>query len=200
MDRADVNAHVTRMAKRAEKAPDDVLRDSFVPVPALLAQLTTNEHQVLYGRRGTGKTHLLRHLQDRLTGDGALVVYMDLRTVGAAEDVFSVQQEDFAEHATRLLVDVVEHVHTQVLDQLLTERFNDRLTQVSAALDRLYALAVGQALSSSWTTSTTASTDPRLRDGCGSEKGCVRNRMGAPGDYFGVDFMLRSGITQSNTW
>lgn len=137
MDRAFVNAHVTRMAKRAEKAPAEVLRDSFVPVPSLLAQLMSNEHQVLYGRRGTGKTHLLRYLQSRQDADGALVVYLDLRNVGAAEDVFATGQESFAEHATRLLVDVLEGVHTQVLDQLVTDRWSSHLTEVSVALDRL---------------------------------------------------------------
>ena len=33
MNRADVNTQVMRLAKRAERAPADVLQDAFVPVP-----------------------------------------------------------------------------------------------------------------------------------------------------------------------
>lgn len=141
MNRADVNTQVMRMAKRAENAPADVLHDAFVPVPSLLAQLTSSEHQVLYGRRGTGKTHVLRYVREQRASEGALTVYLDLRQIGAAEDVFSARQETFADHATRLLVDVLEHVHTQVYDQLLTDAWSHRLSELATALDALAAAA-----------------------------------------------------------
>lgn len=137
MDRVVLNTQVMRMAKRAEKAPSVVLRDSFVPVPSLLSQLQVPEHQVVYGRRGTGKTHLLRYLGDRQASDGCLVVYLDLRQAGAAEDVFSARQESFAVHATQLLVDVLEQVHSQIYEQVLTDAWSGRLAELSVALDAL---------------------------------------------------------------
>jgi hypothetical protein len=82
---------------------------SFVPVGSLFATLQSREHQVLLGRRGTGKTHVMRFLQEQCSVEGALAIYLDLRQIGAAEDVFSTEQENFAEQATSLLVDVVEH-------------------------------------------------------------------------------------------
>ena len=133
----ELNELVMRTARRAENAPEQLLEEAFVPVPSLLAQLDTSEHQVLFGRRGTGKTHLLRHLQSTQTASGALAVYLDLRKIGASGDVFSRQQEDFAELATGLLVDVVEHVHGQIYDRVLTEEWSADVDAVSLALDRL---------------------------------------------------------------
>jgi hypothetical protein len=134
---AALNDLLVRVARRAENAPADVLRDAFVPVPSLLAQLESSEHQVLFGRRGTGKTHLLRHLQDQQSAAGALALYVDLRKVGAAGDVFSTGQDDFAELATSLLVDVVEHMHTQVYEQALKDQWSGRLEAIGVAMDAL---------------------------------------------------------------
>jgi hypothetical protein len=86
------------------------------------------------------------------------------------------------------------------LVRLTESRLKARLPDRSAEVSTERSRETPPSIITTRTTSTTASTDPRLRDGCGSEKGCVRNRMGTPGDYLGVDFMLRSGITQSNTW
>jgi hypothetical protein len=132
-----LNDLLVRVARRAENAPAEVLRDAFVPVPSLLAQLESSDHQVLFGRRGTGKTHLLRHLQDQQSSAGALALYVDLRKVGAAGDVFSTQQDNFAELATGLLIDVVEHMHTQVYEQVLLDQWSPRLDAIGLAMDTL---------------------------------------------------------------
>src|SRR3954452_25417662 len=134
---APLNDLLVRVSRRAENAPAEVLRDAFVPVPSLLAQLESNEHQVLFGRRGTGKTHLLRHLQDQQSAAGALALYVDLRKVGAAGDVFSTQQDNFAELATGLLIDVVEHMHSQVYEQVLTDQWSPRLDAIGVAMHAL---------------------------------------------------------------
>src|SRR3954453_22922447 len=68
---AALNDLLVRVARRAENAPAGVLREAFVPVPSLLAQLESSEHQILFGRRGTGKTHLRGHLQDQRGDAGA---------------------------------------------------------------------------------------------------------------------------------
>jgi hypothetical protein len=117
-----LNSQIMRMARRVENTPAEVLRDSFVPVASLVAQLQSSEHQILFGRRGTGKTRLIRYLQEQRDAEGALAIYLDLRQVGAAEDVSSVQPQRFAEDSTELLVDVIENVHTQVYEQVLTDR------------------------------------------------------------------------------
>ena len=134
---ADLNTVVMKVARRAENAPPEVLKHAFVPVGPLLAHLELPEHQILFGRRGTGKTHLMRFLQEKCSGEGSLAIYVDLRQVGAAEDVFSTRQNNFSQQVTSLLVDVVEHVHSQIYEQVLTERWTAHLGQISGALDAL---------------------------------------------------------------
>jgi hypothetical protein len=46
--------------RRAEKLSQDILARTFVDAEPLFIQLSSRNHQVLYGRRGTGKTHALK--------------------------------------------------------------------------------------------------------------------------------------------
>jgi hypothetical protein len=140
MSSAEMNALIARVARRAENAPDHVLRESFVPVPNLLAHLESSDHHVLFGRRGTGKTHLLRYLQARAVAAGSLAIYLDLRKIGSPEDL-SGAGDDFAQRSTALLVDVVEAVHTGLYEELLTETWSGDLSRVGPALDALATAA-----------------------------------------------------------
>jgi hypothetical protein len=46
-------------------------------------------HQILYGRRGTGKTHALLHLSDLLVGAGDIPIYVDLRPPPCGARIYS---------------------------------------------------------------------------------------------------------------
>jgi Cdc6-like AAA superfamily ATPase len=52
-----LNGLFIQLSKRAEKVDRQALIESFVDVGPLLSVLSTADNQVLYGRRGTGKTH-----------------------------------------------------------------------------------------------------------------------------------------------
>ena len=51
-------------AIRAEKVTDEILVDTFVDTAPLKDLLLTTNSQIIYGRRGTGKTHALRYVAD----------------------------------------------------------------------------------------------------------------------------------------
>jgi hypothetical protein len=138
---SDLNQLLMRVARRAENATDTVLHQAFVPIPSLVSQLDTAEHQVLFGRRGTGKTHLLRHLQHEQESRGSLAVYLDLRRIGSPDDISSGDRGDFAEKATDLLVDVLETIHDSIYEQVLSDRWAHQLTELSAGIDSLAAAA-----------------------------------------------------------
>lgn len=138
---AQLNRLVTQVAKRAENMASELLRNTFVPVRSLMAHLEAPEHHVLFGRRGTGKTHLLRYLQDQKAAQGCLAIYLDLRKIGSPEDIISAEPESFSERATGLLVDVVEHIHNEVYDEVLTDRWTPLLSGISEGLDALAGAA-----------------------------------------------------------
>jgi hypothetical protein len=141
MSDTDLSKTLIRAAKRAETSSECVLEQAFVPVGSLMAHLQSSDHHVLFGRRGTGKTHVLRYLRQEKIADGQLAVYVDLRRIGSPEDIYSANQEDFLPQATALLVDVVESIHGSICDQVLADSWGDRLERVSAGLDALAAAA-----------------------------------------------------------
>src|SRR3954453_10014389 len=55
--------------------------------PKLLDQLATPDYQIIYGRRGTGKTHALQVLEKRLRPRSSeIVIFTDLRNLGDASE------------------------------------------------------------------------------------------------------------------
>jgi hypothetical protein len=93
IDRQSLINAIISIRFRAEKQPESVTSiDSFVPVidPNLLATPNT---QIIYGRNGTGKTHLLRAFYDycetNFESNKLLAVYIDCRDLdlGSASPV-----------------------------------------------------------------------------------------------------------------
>ncbi len=78
-----MRAAIGELASRAEADPvGDVLSATYVD-PRLTEQLATSNHQLLFGRRGTGKTHALRVMAERLgRRPSEVVIYADLRILG----------------------------------------------------------------------------------------------------------------------
>jgi hypothetical protein len=111
---------VARLQLRAERRDDAEATKSFVDT-GILSRLTGRTNYVLFGRRGTGKTHLLRALGTRTRGDGeALVVHVDLRTVGSSSQ-FSDRQLPIATRALALFRDILVRVSDAIRLETLEE-------------------------------------------------------------------------------
>jgi len=125
--------------KRAERAGDDKLTETFVDAAPLLASVATRDHQVLFGRRGTGKTHLLKYLHDSQRADSDISLYLDLRSVGSNSSVYNDRQKTHAQRATPLLLDVLQALHEALLKVAveLSEEYD--LSRVGPKLDDLAA-------------------------------------------------------------
>lgn len=133
-----INNVLMRVYKRAENLDGALLEDTFVPIAQVDSMLSTAEHHVLYGRRGTGKTHTLRRLGQQRLLRGGTALYLDLRIIGSESGLYSDQELSLATRATTLLVDVVNAIHEGLLDLVLSdERFIGDLNAISAALDLL---------------------------------------------------------------
>lgn len=123
---SQINRALNLIPKRAEQRQSDRLRETFLDSGVAVA-LEAMDHQVLYGRRGTGKTHALRYIQSRIQAAGDVAVYADLRTIGSPEGLFMGDQVQATERAARLLIDLLGLVHESLLataledDALLTD-------------------------------------------------------------------------------
>src|SRR5262249_46582178 len=114
---------------------------TFVDTGSLTTLLTARDHQIIYGRRGTGKTHALLYLADTMRQRGDATVYVDMRLLGSTGGLHSDTSLSIAERATRLLIDALTAVHGE-LTKLALDGPHSKLVAMGPGLD-----ALGQAIS-----------------------------------------------------
>jgi hypothetical protein len=131
-----VNSLLMRVAHRADQATPDYLAKTFVAVDPIPALLDSVDNQIIYGRRGTGKTHLLRYFAERKKSEGDVALYVDLRTIGAT-NMYADASQPITVRATHLLVDLVEQIHNQLYDLLDAKIFNEMLDEIIPSLDAI---------------------------------------------------------------
>lgn len=126
--------------KRAEKNADDVLTRTFVDTAPLMDSLTTINSQVIYGRRGTGKTHALKYLARKVAEAGEYSVYIDLRSIGSNGALYADASRPIVERGIRLVLDVLEVVADELyaiaLAKIDTAPHPD---QITSRIDELMA-------------------------------------------------------------
>ncbi|MEQ0557520.1 hypothetical protein ABJI51_00460 [Amycolatopsis sp. NEAU-NG30] len=110
-----LNQALMRIPRRAESADRATLAATYVAAGSFSALINSADHQILFGRRGTGKTHALLHLHDLVTRTGDVAVYVDLRTIGSTGGLYANEAVSAAQRGTQLLVDTLEAVHDQLL-------------------------------------------------------------------------------------
>ena len=133
-----VKKAVSHILQRSERQADiHKLLGTFVDV-GVLPQLNNRNNQILFGRRGTGKTHVLRVLESRvLEESGTAVVYIDARTLGSSAQ-FADPSVSMPTRCLALFRDILNEVYNSLLEYVVANpphRSNDAL----AALDELVA-------------------------------------------------------------
>jgi len=101
--------------KRAERSSNEILVSNFVDSEPLFDLLATHNNQVIYGRRGTGKTHALKYLAEHVSKQGDRAVYIDLRSVGSNNSIYSDTNRPLADRALTLIVDVLQALYNELL-------------------------------------------------------------------------------------
>ncbi len=128
--------------KRAERASNEILVSNFVNSEPLFDLLSTQNNQVIYGRRGTGKTHALKYLAETVGKAGDHAVYIDLRSIGSNSSIYSDTSRTLADRASTLIVDVLGAVYDEllrvaisVIDQVPNpEQVTNRIDDLSSAI------------------------------------------------------------------
>ena len=117
MEQVDLGAvHTTLISftKRAERATEESLVATFVDSAPLFALLSTENNQVIYGRRGTGKTHALKVLAEHVEQQkNGIPVFIDMRTVGSNGSIYADATKPLAERASTLLGDALSVLLTE---------------------------------------------------------------------------------------
>lgn len=111
----EMHRSLIRLADRAERINDSAIVDSFVDAQPLFDLLSTENNQIVYGRRGTGKTHALLYLSGAVRQQGSPSIYLDFRELGSNSSIYADPAKDLAVRATSLVQDVLAAVHDELL-------------------------------------------------------------------------------------
>lgn len=105
-----------RFEDRAERITTKQVAETFVSVGPLMDLLESRNNQIMYGRRGTGKTHALRYMEGKKNELGDIAIFIDAQNIGSNGSIYNDTTIPVAERATRLLVDICTTIHGRLLD------------------------------------------------------------------------------------
>lgn len=128
---------VANIKQRSEKQRDlQKSIDSFVDF-GIIPQIATEKNQIIYGRRGTGKTHLFNYLGAEISKNPrAKVIYIDCRTLGSSSQ-FSDPSLSIDHRCLALFRDILAEVHDALLERII----DNPTTQSNEVLDLLSLLS-----------------------------------------------------------
>ncbi len=127
---------VSSISQRAERQRDiNKIVNSYVEI-GILPQLLNNNNQVLYGRRGTGKTHILKIYENYYLEDKKKTVcYIDCRFLGSSPQ-FSDTTLSISHRCSSLFIDVLNEIYDVLLTHIAYEP-NDTSEQALNSLTDL---------------------------------------------------------------
>ncbi|MDM1409021.1 hypothetical protein [Myroides sp. DF42-4-2] len=135
----EINNTFLKFSKRSETLDVDYLVKTFVNVGPLFTILSNKEHEIVYGRRGTGKTHALLNLKNSINNANEISVYIDLRTIGSNGGIFSDSSISVVERATRLLIDTITFIVNNIVDTIISDETGKYdLSRVSPIADKIW--------------------------------------------------------------
>lgn len=109
---------VSRVHQRAEKQTFEKLLETYVDV-GILPQLENDNSQIIYGRRGTGKTHVTKVLAEAFERtEQRAVVFVDCRTLGSTSQ-FSDADLSIPVRCLALFRDLLTEVHNGLLSYVV---------------------------------------------------------------------------------
>lgn len=117
MDTSGLLAAVQEIDKRAERVGEVHVTETYVSAGSLIDALSSYDNGVIFGRRGTGKTHALRYLAGQRKAEGDLVILIDMeQDLGSTESIYGDSGLSPTYRATRLLIDILGIIHEKFLE------------------------------------------------------------------------------------
>lgn len=107
---------VSNITPRSERVPEvAVLQKTYVET-GVLPQVNNYANQILYGRRGTGKTHVLQVLSSQMESQhGTYTIYVDMRLLGSAH-VYTDLSRSLSDRCVAVFKDLLSFVQSRLLD------------------------------------------------------------------------------------
>ena len=126
-----------RFIDRAERINAQHLVETFVSAGPLADVLESPNHQIIFGRRGTGKTHALQYFFQKKAAERDIPVYIDCQNIGSNQSIYDDRTLSLEERGTRLLIDVISSLHFQLLNLFSDPKQDWDLSVIAPRLDAL---------------------------------------------------------------
>ena len=132
-----INDLLQKLTRRAERMEPSQQAETFVSLGGMEHSLLNSENRVVFGRRGTGKTHIMSFVAEAARKRGDLAVQIDLRSVGSNSYIYVDASLSVAERATRLLKDFVAAIHDRLLEEITAPRSRYDAYRLYAPIDKI---------------------------------------------------------------
>lgn len=133
-----------QIERRAERTPDeDQILRTYVESKTLVAALGARDNGVLFGRRGTGKTHALRYLAERERSKGNFALFVDVdKMLGSTTGIYADSDMPVHQRATRLIGDVLALLYDTFLEDAFTGKLDMLIEKLETMLDHFGEVVV----------------------------------------------------------
>lgn len=130
---------ILQIKLRADKWDDDSLVKSFVNVGPLIPLLNSENNQIIFGRRGTGKTHVLRYFKKQREELGDCCIFIDLRKIGSPNGIYADQSLPIEQRALRFFIDIIKVIADDIISYIISseERTELYLSVVTPLINNL---------------------------------------------------------------
>lgn len=143
MNLSEIHQVLLNFEKRAENKPDEIIAETFVDAAPLIQVISAPLNQVIFGRRGTGKTHALRFCLANARSGGDPAAYIDIRSIGSNGSFYADVSVAPIERGLRLVSDILSALSDELLE-IAVAKLPDAINpdQITLRVDDL-ASAVG---------------------------------------------------------
>ena len=119
IDDRTVYKAINQLRQRSERISSLAkLHNTFVD-PGVLDEIENDNHQVLYGRRGTDKTHTFKVLEWKLKrAENNVTIFLDARTLGSTSQ-FSDPMIPIKDKCLSLFTDILSEIHTGLTNSII---------------------------------------------------------------------------------
>lgn len=134
-----LNDVLQAITRRAERLDPKTQAATYVALGGIENTLLNEDNRVIFGRRGTGKSHVIAYISDTIQKRGDLPINIDLRYIGSNSYYYIDESAPIADRATRLLRDFISALNDSLLEQVTAPKSRFDIRRLSPLLDRLGA-------------------------------------------------------------
>lgn len=136
----EITKAVSRILQRSEKQiEEEKLLKIYVDF-GIISQLDNTNNQIFYGRRGTGKTHVMKVLETELKSNDNVVLYIDGRTLGSTAQ-FSDTSVPLRNRCLSLFRDILQPIYNVLLEYIVDNPNENAEQSLQAADDLLSSIS-----------------------------------------------------------